>query len=155
MLFTGDVPIPVCFRLSYVIKNRRKEYYDLFKETNDRHNYGDMTGFVVLFLNMIQDTCEQTAEYLSDTAATLQRYEQLLERQDMPQAQKEVLYVLIQTSVCCEHGLGTEELARICGMGRNKLLATVKAVLPWCVMWKEGNKHLYRADIEKIDACME
>lgn len=155
MLASGEVPVPVCLRLSCVIKNRRKEYYTRFRETNDRHNYGDMTGFVIFFLNLIQDTCEQTAEYLSETSDRLRRYRRMLDGQEMTDAQREVLYVLIQTSVCSEKGLGTEELARICRMGRNKVLDTMKVILPWCILWKEGNKHLYRADLEKIDEEME
>lgn len=155
LLSEGDVPLPVCLRLSYVIKNRRKEYYDQFKETNDRHNYGDMTGFVIFFLRLIQDTCEQTAEYLEETAASLQRYRQLLKARNMTKSEQDVLFVLIQTTVCSEHGLGAEELRQLCGMGRNRLLNTMKAISPWCVMWKEGNKHLYRADLEKLNECME
>ena len=40
-------------RLSIACKNRQKDYYEAFKITNDVRNKGDITYFVLQFLDMV------------------------------------------------------------------------------------------------------
>ena len=155
MLAQGDVPMPVCLRLSYVIKEHRKEYYSLFKDTNDRHNYADMTAFVIGFLNFIRKTGEEAEEYLQNVDARLENYERLIGQLNLTKDQKKVLFVLIQCSVCSDRGMGTEELAKVCEIGRNKMLGILKEIGGYCCLAKDGRKHLYCADIDKLDEMME
>ncbi len=155
MLSQGDVPMPVCLRLSYVIKECRKDYYSLFKDTNDRHNYADMTAFVIGFLNIIRKTGEQTVEYLQEIDGRLESYAHSIRDLKLTEDQGKVLFILIQLSVCSDLGMGIDELMKACGIGRNKLLGILKNIEGYCCMFKEGNKHLYRADLNKLDELME
>ena len=44
----------VALRLSIACKNRQKDYYEAFKITNDTRNLGDITYFVLLFLDIFK-----------------------------------------------------------------------------------------------------
>lgn len=48
----------VGFSLSNSIKNKISKYYDIFKITNEQKNKGDMTPFVIGFLELINDGVE-------------------------------------------------------------------------------------------------
>ena len=49
----------VALRLSIACKNRQKDYYEAFKITNDTRNLGDITYFVLLFLDIFKDDLEK------------------------------------------------------------------------------------------------
>lgn len=61
----------VALRLSIACKNRQKDYYEAFKITNDTRNLGDITCFVLLFLDIFKDGLE---EYLDDLTDKIDRY---------------------------------------------------------------------------------
>ncbi len=155
ILARGDIPLPICLRLSYVIKEYRKEYYRIFKDTNDKHNYGDMTGFVIEFMKLIFITSGQVFSYLQETDQRLQAYEQLVYHLDLTEAQRQVLITLIQLSVCSDFGMSREDLAKICGMSKTKLIGILLEIESYVVIIKEGKKYLYRADMDKLDEMME
>lgn len=57
-LLTQQLEPMVGFGLSNIIKNKMKKYYDMFKETNDSKNKGDLTPFVIEFLQFIEESIE-------------------------------------------------------------------------------------------------
>lgn len=50
----------VALRLSIACKNRQKDYYEAFKITNDTRNLGDITCFVLLFLDIFKDELKES-----------------------------------------------------------------------------------------------
>lgn len=50
----------VALRLSIACKNRQKDYYEAFKITNDTRNLGDITYFVLLFLDIFKDGLKES-----------------------------------------------------------------------------------------------
>ena len=50
----------VALRLSIACKNRQKDYYEAFKITNDTRNFGDITCFVLLFLDIFKDELKES-----------------------------------------------------------------------------------------------
>ncbi len=57
-LLTQQLEPIVGFGLSNTIKNKMKKYYEMFKETNDSKNKGDLTPFVIGFLQFIEESIE-------------------------------------------------------------------------------------------------
>jgi len=151
MLTMGDVPAPMCLRMSRGIRERRRMYDTLFRETNDRRNCGDMTGFVIWFMNMLLQTGKQVSEQLQEITVRLKGYEKRLNAADWTEDQKKVLYALVQASLCSEYGMSRDELVQVCGMSRTKLISILKEIEPYCIVEKEGKKYLYRADTDRLD----
>ena len=151
MLAAGDVPVPMCLRMSRGIRERRRTYDTLFRETNDRRNCGDITGFVIWFMNMLLQTGKHISEQLQEITVRLKGYEKILNAADWSEDRKRVLYVLVQCSVCSEYGMSRDELVQVCGMSRTKLISILKEIEPYCIVEKEGKKYLYRADTDRLD----
>ena len=56
-MLSKSIDQAICLRLSYVIKEKKNKYLKIFKDTEDARNLGDLTGFVIAFLNMIESAC--------------------------------------------------------------------------------------------------
>ena len=41
----------VAYKFSYIVKKHQKQYYNMFSDTNDPRNRGDVTPFIIQFLD--------------------------------------------------------------------------------------------------------
>jgi Fic family protein len=69
-----------CLRISYFIKANRPTYYRMFKEANDRHSMGEITGFVMQFLTLFKQAIDDSYQSLSEKKSHYERYKKLLEK---------------------------------------------------------------------------
>ena len=70
-----DLGLIIPLRLSYAIKNNVKKYYAAFDYCNDRKNKGDVTPFVLAFLELIDDSLDGIVEKLKFVIMKLRFYE--------------------------------------------------------------------------------
>lgn len=150
-LIENDIYLLVAFRLSYVIKNRRNGYYALFKDTNDRHNYGDMTLFVIGFLDYILEACTQVSEYLQDKQESILHYLSLLESMDLSQEAKAILSILIQVSVCESESLNITKIEQASEVSKYQIKNHLSEIESLCKITEKGRSKLYRADLNALD----
>ena len=68
-----------CLRISYVIKEHRSKYYELFKNANDKRNRGELTEFVMGYLHFFKEAIEDTYKTLEEKNRLYQEYAQILE----------------------------------------------------------------------------
>ena len=100
MLHEENIELLVALRLSYVIKSHRNQYYEMFKITNDKRNYGDMTCFVIKFLGFINKASEQVLAFLREKDDLLQHYSEMISKLEIDDNCKNVLFILAQVSIC-------------------------------------------------------
>lgn len=151
MLSRNGIHTLVALRLSYVIKNNRSKYYSLFKNTNDKRNFGDLTCFVIGFLDFVNEACHQVLDFLSEKNKMIDHYRQLLDTINAEDKAKELLFVLIQTSICDGDSLSIKELSAITQNSAylvNKYLAQVSE---YCSLSKIGTYKCYRANLESLE----
>lgn len=65
----------VALRLSVMIKNHVTTYYKMFQRTNAEINGGDLTFFILSFLQYIESALKETRRILEGRKARLYRYE--------------------------------------------------------------------------------
>lgn len=68
-----------CLRISYVIKEHRTKYYELFRNANDKRNRGELTGFVMGYLQFFKEAVIDTYHLLDEKNLAYQQYEKKLE----------------------------------------------------------------------------
>lgn len=94
----------IALRLSAVIKNNKKIYYDAFKMTNSEFNCGDITTFIYPFLIIIENTIDDAIKLLDKRINRLNKYSQLLEiffdvYQIKDSLLQSIYYLLLQASL--------------------------------------------------------
>lgn len=85
----------VALRLSIACKNRQKDYYEAFKITNDTRNLGDITYFVLLFLDIFKDGLEEYLDDLTDKIDRYNYYHNKVLEIDLDKSDKSILNIII------------------------------------------------------------
>lgn len=83
-------------RLSIACKNRQKDYYEAFKITNDVRNKGDITYFVLQFLDILKTGLKN---YLDDLTNKVDQYHYYKKKQselDLVNSSKTILEIVIE-----------------------------------------------------------
>ena len=109
-LLSKEFEFLIGFRLSYTIKEHIKDYYEAFKECNDEKNLGDLTPFIIMFLNIILESFENLYEALEKRKNLLSKYSEFIENSDMNEELKIFTYVLTQASLFSNEGITKRQL---------------------------------------------
>lgn len=67
-----------CLRISYVINQHKKKYYELFLNANDKRNRGELTEFVLGYLKFFKEALEETNKILYEKNMLYKEYEEIL-----------------------------------------------------------------------------
>lgn len=105
------------YHLSYSIKKELPVYYRLFKETNDPRNRGDLTPFVLGFLQLILHASQDLHSSLLQRLEQLTGFRELLRQQIAEDQTFRVLHILLMNTLFGYRGLTIHELAQACGLG--------------------------------------
>lgn len=110
-LLSKEFEYLIGFRLSYTIKEHIKNYYDAFKECNDEKNMGDLTPFIIMFLNIILESFENLYDALEKRNNLLYKYFDIIEQNsEMSVEVKSFAFVLVQASLFSDEGITKKEL---------------------------------------------
>ncbi len=110
-LLSREFEFLIGFRLSYTIKAHIKDYYDAFKECNSDNNLGDLTPFIIMFLNIILESFENLYDALEKRSNQLSKYNAILvNATNMSEDLKAFAFVLIQAALFSDEGFTKKQL---------------------------------------------
>lgn len=152
MLHKENIQLLVALRLSYVIKSHRSQYYEMFKTTNDKRNFGDMTRFVIEFLRFISEASEQVFTFLHEKDALFQHYYDVIDRLAIDDKSKTILFILAQVSICESESLSITKLVKESDESPYIVKKCLQEIAPYCLDASQGRAHVYRCDLEALDS---
>ena len=106
----------VALRLSALIKANRSKYYKIFSKTTSEYNGGDLTPFIIQFLNFLVDTIDNLHDLLNTRLERLRNACNQLDHFFINQGitdevVQNIYYILLQTSLfMIGPGITREEL---------------------------------------------
>lgn len=110
-LLSKEFEFLIGFRLSYTIKAHIKEYYDAFKECNDEKNLGDLTPFIIMFLNIILESFQNLYDALEKRINYLLKFSNVIDSNSkMSDDLKAFANILIQVSLFSNEGITKKQL---------------------------------------------
>ena len=77
---TQEFDETIALRLSVIIKKNKSKYYSLFSNTDSELNRGDLTNFVIGFLEFVLLACEDTYAILHKKNLQRNKYAQILDK---------------------------------------------------------------------------
>lgn len=116
------------YKLSYVIKDNLNQYYKAFKNCNDKHNRGDLTPFILFFLDIIVEVCEQLRTDLQERIDRLDALAVLISNYTDDEEMQKLYYVLLQASLFSESGIPTSDLLELSAVSRPTLLRRLNEI---------------------------
>lgn len=144
----------VGFSLSYTIKNEIKKYYDMFKETNDYKNKGDLTPFVIGFLEFIVEAIENLCVTMEGKLEQFKFYVgKIDEYANDNEPIENLLFVLVQNALFDDEGISISELAQAARMGESTTRNWLKKI-PEEIMTinQSGKMKLYSVNLDMLGA---
>ena len=141
----------VVLRLSYTIKERRNEYYSLFRDTEDRRNCGDVTWFVIVFLDFILQSEVDIERYLRDRYDRYNHYVSMIENLGLSERQLQALDLLVQAALCDSEGLNHKDLEQALPCSPYIAKKILDKIAQYTIRAKYGRAYRYRADLDKLD----
>lgn len=143
------------YRLSYTVRENLKTYYDAFKVCNNPRNRGDLTPFVISFLEIVKESMQQLDEALTKRFAELSRYENLLlsDKYGKEERYKDLLYILLQASLFSEEGIRTQDLLDLLNISRTTLGVKLREISPSGyieVVTNGGVQKFYKLNLKKL-----
>lgn len=148
-LLSKELTPMVGYGISNTIYKERSKYYKAFEMANEKKNRGDITPFVIIFLELIYQSIAEMEMVLADKLKQLQYYGKEIERLELDNNLKSMLYIILQNTLFGEDGMAVEEIAEAMQLSvpsiRNYLRALDRDVLS---VTKEGRRKLYDINLD-------
>lgn len=142
----------VGYSLSYTIKKQLKLYYKAFKIVNDSKNKGDVTPFIIIFLDLIKQSFERLILTLSDKREQLSYYSTCVDNLNYDTNISSTIFVLVQNTLFGEEGLSIENLSEIMEVSIPTIRNYIKNIEPdLLIITKSGNKKLYDINLDALN----
>jgi Fic family protein len=152
-LLSKELEKIVAYQLSKAIFSNVNAYYKMFKITNDPINKGDLTYFVIRFLEIIEKALADLNEALIDRKNKLDLFSQkidLLSNED--NTKKQIMEMLLKNTLFGEEGLSVYELEDLTDFGLTKIREVIRTLDEEKLLrvGKEGRKMLYDFDLNSL-----
>jgi Fic family protein len=136
----------ISYQLSYTIKNNIGQYYKGFEVVNHKANRGDLTPFILIFLEIVEKSVDHLCSVLEDKKYQLNYFKNIIESTfTEDDTSKMIIYALTQNALFGLEPMSVKELAKSIG----KSYATVNNRL-------KGMKQYLRCDVpHKYDADLD
>lgn len=140
------------YSLSYTIKKQLKLYYKAFKIVNDPKNKGDMTPFIIIFLELINQAYDRLISTLSDKIEQLNYYSACIGNLNLDTHMNDMLFVLVQNTLFGDEGLSVDILAEISDVSVPTIRNYIKSLNPGLLtITKSGNRKLYNINLNALN----
>ncbi len=147
------------YRMSYSIKENINDYYKAFKVCNDPKNKGDLTPFIIMFTDIIDDSLHKLVYALEKRLEQLTHYRKciIFLPKGADEKYSNLYFLLIQASLFSESGISTKELMDVMKLSRSTVTNRLNTLSDYGLIIKKtlGNIRCYSLDINKIDTIME
>lgn len=149
--------VPLCLRLSYVIKEHRKAYQRAFRDANDPRSMGELTVFVMEFLRFIEQAIDETLLSLQEKEQANSHYQALLgsfvRRNEKALGKYEALLsVMLETELFGDGRFDVQGLSFMSDLSANTIRSIVTKCGALMACEKDGNKNVYHIDKAYLDA---
>lgn len=152
-LLKDELGILLSLRLSYVIKNNLKSYYKAFDICNDKKNKGDITYFILMFLNLLEEAETDLVYKLNDLSVRLNYYISKLDRLKMEKNKYNLLFVLCQNQLFDDTAVNVDDLSNILSLSNSSIRNLLKELDKenYIIKIKYGKKIGYSSNLVKFD----
>lgn len=150
-LLSRELDPLIGYRLSYTMKEHIHDYYSAFKTCNDNRNMGDITPFVITFLEILLEAMEQLRNALHERNEQLKLYDKALREDFILGSEKNYSLsdLLLQASLFSEDGINTKELLTVLEISRTTLKDRLQELdaYNYVISHKEGRVIYYKLNL--------
>lgn len=142
----------VAYKFSYIIKKHQSQYYKMFSETNNPRNKGDITPFIIQFLELILEEEKELVDDLDKRLMNLKFFENKMKKLSLPLTNQKIMYVLIQNALFADEGLSVTQLSKIVKKSYSTVKRAIDELDEMNLIRKavSGKSNLYEIDLNVL-----
>lgn len=151
-LLAKELHFLVSCRLSCAIKDHISAYYKSFTIVNDEKNRGDLTSFVITFLDTLISAEIELCEALQDKRIKLSFYSDAIKHRITDAKVGKVAILLVQNTLFGDTGLSIKQIIELSDIGDTKVRSCIKELEDMKLIKKEKDGHgfVYDIDLERL-----
>lgn len=146
------------YRISHTINENIKKYYEAFKTCNNPYNRGDLTPFLIMFIDIIDISMGQLVVALEKRLDYLKHYLSIVELlpHGLDHKYFELYSLLIQASLFSEDGISTQELMDALSCSRTTISKRLIPLSEENLIIKKasGNIRYYSLNLSVVDSMI-
>lgn len=147
-------PLVAC-RLSFAVKNNLSAYYNAFDYCNDAKNMGDITPFIITFLDMVNQAITSLMNKISDGCEKLEHFTRVLHTLNLTDRKTSFVYLFIQQALfATEEPFTILDISQISQLSVPVCRKTIRELIDQgipIVTGIAGRTKLYTIDLDKFD----
>ncbi len=147
-----------CLRISYVIKEHRSMYYELFRNANDKRNRGELTEFVMSYLAFFKEAIDSTYVTLEEKNKLYQEYEKLLNAwidrnmSKLSFVQRFCFVYMLQTDLFGDSSMDISKITYMMECSEKTARKILVDAGPLLKSSKDGRKLIWHINLETLSA---
>ena len=129
----------------------------MFKEANDRHGMGELTSFVMQFLDFFKQAIMESSQSLAEKKAHYERYKMLLDRaiasreSFAPLKNDVLLDYMLQTELFGHPCFSIEIITQLLGCSPKTARKTMEELSPLVYYKVEKKKYWWHINLDYLD----
>ena len=147
------------FRISYTIKENLKSYYEAFKICNDPRNKGDITPFLFMFVDIVEESMTQLYNALNNRKNLLIYYSDAIPYfyKGLDNKYDKIYYQIVQATLFSENGITIKELMVTNELSKSTIISRLNEIKKSEILIEKkiGKSNYYNLDLEKVDQIIE
>lgn len=157
-LIKNELDILLALKLSYTVKNNINKYYKAFDVCNDRKNKGDITFFVVTFLELLSQASDDLYTKIADLNDQLNYYNNiinmLVNEKVLNDKQAKCIFTLCQNRLFDDTYMNMNTLTELLEKSDTTTRKILKSLESKNLLVKSRNKnqYLYSANLDSLSS---
>lgn len=147
----------IAYRISYTIKENINKYYEAFKVCNHPNNKGDLTPFVEMFLQIVEESEKQLCIALSKRVESLEYYKNTLAGMFSSKKEMyELYYTLVESTLFSNCGISIKDLMDAMNLSYNTVNKYLKSIPSDVLIKQKQNRWMYYSlNLTEFDKYIE
>lgn len=157
-LIKNELDVLLALKLSYTVKNNINKYYKAFDVCNDRKNKGDITFFVVTFLELLSQASDDLYTKIADLNDQLNYYNYiintLVNEKVLNDKQAKCIFILCQNRLFDDTYMNMNTLTELLEKSDTTTRKILKSLESKNLLVKSRNKnqYLYSANLDSLSS---
>ena len=157
-LIKNELDVLLALKLSYTVKNNINKYYKAFDVCNDRKNKGDITFFVVTFLELLSQASDDLYTKIADLNDQLNYYNNiintLVNEKVLNNKQEKCIFILCQNRLFDDTYMNMNTLTELLEKSDTTTRKILKSLESKNLLVKSRNKnqYLYSANLDSLSS---
>ena len=157
-LIKNELDVLLALKLSYTVKNNINKYYKAFDVCNDRKNKGDITFFVVTFLELLSQASDDLYTKIADLNDQLNYYNNiintLVNEKVLNDKQAKCIFILCQNRLFDDTYMNMNTLTELLEKSDTTTRKILKSLESKNLLVKSrtNNQYLYSANLDSLSS---